>query len=77
MFHDLAAIANALIRLNMRASRHFLQKHFDWFGTLAAFKSQDTGGFVHDSRRLKILYFNILPLFYKKSCHSRIIGMYL
>ena len=41
--HHFAALANALIRLDMRAGRHLLQEHLDWLGALLALESKDTG----------------------------------
>ena len=48
MTFDFTAIADALIGLDMRAGRHFLQKNFDRFRALGAFEREDTGGFQHD-----------------------------
>jgi hypothetical protein len=48
VFHDFAATANALIRLDVRAGRNLLQKHFDLFAALLTFKSEDTGWLVHE-----------------------------
>ena len=47
MFHYFATGANALVRLNMGAGGHFLQKHLHGFAAFFAFKGQDTGWFVH------------------------------
>lgn len=50
MFHDFAAAANTLIRLNVGAGRYFLQENLDGFAAVLAFEGQDTGGFVdHDA----------------------------
>ena len=48
MTFDFTATADALIGLDMRAGRHFLQKNFDRFRALGAFEREDTGGFQHD-----------------------------
>ena len=45
---DFTASADALVGLDMRAGRHFLQKNFDRFCALGAFEREDTGGFQHD-----------------------------
>ena len=53
MFHDFAAVANALIGLNVGAGRDFLQENLDGFAAIFAFKGQDAGGFVdHDANFL-------------------------
>lgn len=41
--HDFTAFANALVRLDMRAGRHFLQEDLDWFCAGLAFEGQETG----------------------------------
>jgi hypothetical protein len=43
---EFTAIADALIRLDMRAGRNFLQLHLHRFATCCAFESQKTGWFV-------------------------------
>ena len=48
--HDFAAIAYALIRLDMRTGRDFLQEDLNRFAALFAFESEDAGGFVHGDR---------------------------
>jgi hypothetical protein len=48
MTTNFAAIANPLIRLDVRASRYGLQEHLDGLAALYTFKSQDTG-MLHDS----------------------------
>lgn len=40
--HHFAALANALIRLDVRACRHFLQEDLDWLGALLALEREDT-----------------------------------
>lgn len=53
VFHDFAAAANALVGLNMRAGRDFLQEDLDGFAAIFAFEGQDAGGFVdHDANFL-------------------------
>jgi len=53
MFHDFTAAANALVRLDVGAGRHFLQENLDGFAAVFAFKGQDAGGFVdHDANFL-------------------------
>jgi hypothetical protein len=37
------ALADALVRLDMRAGRHFLQKHLDWLRARFAFEGKETG----------------------------------
>ncbi len=47
MFHDFAAATNALIRLDVRAGRDFLQENLDRFAAIFTFKGKDAGGFIH------------------------------
>ena len=44
----LAAGANACIRLDVRAGRHFLEEDFDRFRAFLALESQDAGWFRHE-----------------------------
>ena len=44
---DFAAIADALVGLDMRAGGHLLQENFDRFRAFGAFKGEDSGGFQH------------------------------
>jgi hypothetical protein len=49
----LAALAQALVRLDMRAGRHFLQINFNGFGAFGAFEGQDAGRFGHGGRSVR------------------------
>jgi hypothetical protein len=53
MASNLAAIADALVRLDVRAGRHFLQVDLDGFGAGGALESEDTGRFGHGRWKLK------------------------
>lgn len=45
MAHHLAAFADAMVWLDMRAGRYLLQEDLDWLRADFAFESEDTGGF--------------------------------
>ena len=45
MAFDFAASADALVGLDMRAGRHFLQEDFDRFCALGAFEREDASWF--------------------------------
>jgi hypothetical protein len=45
MAFDFAALADALVRLDMRAGRYFLQKNLDRLRTFDAFESEYAGRF--------------------------------
>jgi hypothetical protein len=42
---EFTALAQALVRLDMGAGRHFLQEDFDRFRAFDALESKDAGGF--------------------------------
>jgi hypothetical protein len=46
MAHEIAALANALIRLYVGTSRYFLQENLHRFAALRAFESEDACRFV-------------------------------
>ncbi|MBC3919649.1 hypothetical protein H8L32_19380 [Undibacterium sp. CY18W] len=53
VFHDFTAVTNALVGLNVRAGRDFLQEDLDGFAAVFALEGQDAGGFVdHDANFL-------------------------
>lgn len=43
MAQHFTALADALVRLNMGAGGHFLQKHLDWLRAGFAFEGKGTG----------------------------------
>src|SRR5206468_3601116 len=47
---DLAAFADALVGLDVRAGRDFLQGDLDWLGAFGALEGQEAGGFGHGIR---------------------------
>ena len=50
---DLAAFADALVGLDVRAGGYFLQGDLDRLGAFGALEGQEAGGFGHGRRKLE------------------------